>query len=60
MKFAITLIPFTLLAAWAILRTIGGERERRLLELRKSSPPAKPAAEPTPQPVAPPTHRKAA
>jgi hypothetical protein len=62
MEFAITLVPFILLATWAILRTIGGERERRLTELRNATPPAKPAPETSRPPAAAsqPPHRKAA
>jgi hypothetical protein len=46
----ITLCAFALIATWAILRTLGGERQRRIDQLKASlqpaSPPPPPAATP--------------
>jgi hypothetical protein len=44
----ITLIAFAILCAWAILRTIGNERQRRLQDLQPTVPPPQPAPKQNP------------
>jgi hypothetical protein len=55
MGITITLCAFALLATWAILRTLGGERQRRIQELIASRrpPPAAPPPAPPPQAQSP-------
>ena len=54
MGATITLVVFAILCAWAILRTLGNERQRRLQNLQASPPP------PQPTPAQHPPLRKAA
>ena len=44
----IILTVFAIICSWAILRTIGSERQRRLQNLRPAPPPQQPSAAPTP------------
>jgi hypothetical protein len=64
MAITITVCVFALIAAWAILRTLGAERQRRLDQLKTSlqpAPPPSPIATPQKkEPLPPPLRRKAA
>ena len=60
MGTTITLILFASACAWAILRTIGAERQRRLQDLRGTSPAPVAQQNPPAAPKPAPPLRKAA